>query len=243
MQKKIFITVALCLSICTVKAQEIPDSLAQDFRNFLAKNFSMYRTVNLNWETKWAHNYTFTQDGNELEKGKRRDLHKISFSTMIPVLKLKKVSLYANVQYRSYQFDAIEKTHSATSAIFSQDGYDYFAGGLNGTYYINVFNKPLALSASVIADGWDKGFGKVQGLLSAVMIFKHTKTTTFTAGIMGMTLFSSIPIMPVISYWHRFNNPNLSVDITMPSQFYMRYQLNSHRFSAGASMKIGRAHV
>ena len=63
MQKKIFITVALCLSICTVKAQEIPDSLAQDFRNFLAKNFSMYRTVNLNWETKWAHNYTFTQDG------------------------------------------------------------------------------------------------------------------------------------------------------------------------------------
>ena len=91
MQKKIFITVALCLSICTVKAQEIPDSLAQDFRNFLAKNFSMYRTVNLNWETKWAHNYTFTQDGNELEKGKRRDLHKISFSTMIPVLKLKKV--------------------------------------------------------------------------------------------------------------------------------------------------------
>ncbi|MFR5759874.1 MAG: hypothetical protein ACLUE2_20850 [Bacteroides cellulosilyticus] len=68
------------------------------------------------------------------------------------------------------------------------------------------------------------------------MIFKHTKTTTFTAGIMGMTLFSSIPIMPVISYWHRFNNPNLSVDITMPSQFYMRYQLNSHRFSAGASM-------
>ena len=236
MQKKIFITVALCISICTVKAQEIPDSLAQDFRNFLAKNFSMYRTVNLNWETKWAHNYTFTQDGNELEKGKRPDLHKISFSTMIPVLKLKKVSLYANVQYRSYQFDAIEKNHSATSAIFSQDGYDYFAGGLNGTYYINVFNKPLALSASVIADGWDKGFGKVQGLLSAVMIFKHTKTTTFTAGIMGMTLFSSIPIMPVISYWHRFNNPNLSVDITMPSQFYMRYQLNSHRFSAGASM-------
>ena len=69
MQKKIFITVALCLSICTVKAQKIPDSLAQDFRNFLAKNFSMYRTVNLNWETKWAHNYTFTQDGNELEKG------------------------------------------------------------------------------------------------------------------------------------------------------------------------------
>lgn len=118
----------------------------------------MYRTVNLNWETKWAHNYTFTQDGNELEKGKRRDLHKISFSTMIPVLKLKKVSLYANVQYRSYQFDAIEKNHSATSAIFSQDGYDYFAGGLNGTYYINVFNKPLALSASVIADGWDKRF-------------------------------------------------------------------------------------
>ena len=45
MQKKIFITVALCLSICTVKAQEIPDSLAQDFRNFLAKNKCVRREL------------------------------------------------------------------------------------------------------------------------------------------------------------------------------------------------------
>ena len=41
------------------KSQVITDSLANDFRAFAAKNFSRYRTVNLFWETKWAHDYTF----------------------------------------------------------------------------------------------------------------------------------------------------------------------------------------
>ena len=50
------------------RAQVISDSLASDFRTFMAKNFSRYRTVNLYWEAKWAHDYTFSLDGQEVEK-------------------------------------------------------------------------------------------------------------------------------------------------------------------------------
>lgn len=214
-------------------AQVITDSLAEDFRSLAAKNFSRYRTINFSWETKWAHDYTFTLDGNEVEKGRKKNLHTMRFSTMIPILKQRKVSLYANVQYASYNFDNYGE---GASAIFKNDTYDYYAGGLNGSYYMSLFNRPLILSGDVFVDAWKKGWGKLQGRFSAVMVVTSSEKTTFSAGLMGMTLFSSIPVMPVIAYWHRFNNPNLSVDITMPSQFYLRYQMRNQRISAGASM-------
>lgn len=115
-------------------AQVISDSLANDFRTFMAKNFFRYRTVNLYWEAKWAHDYMF------------------------------------------------------------------------------------------------------DGTFSAVMLLKNTERTSFSLGVMARTMFSSMPVMPVVTWWHRFRNPRLSVDITMPSQFYLRYELEKQRISAGASM-------
>lgn len=193
----------------TAHAQVITDSLANDFRTFMAKNFSRYRMVNASWETEWAHNYTFTLNGKEVEKGRKKNLNTLRFSTMIPLLKQRKVSLYANVQYACYKFDNYGE---GASAVFSNDTYNYYAGGLNGSYYMSLFNRPFILSADISIDGWDEGWGKLQGRFAAVMVVKNTARTNFSAGIMGMTLFSRIPVMPVITYWHRFNNPRLSVD-------------------------------
>lgn len=218
-----------------LNAQVITDSLTNDFRTITAKNFSRYRTVNVSYETKWAHNYSFSLDGKNVENGRKKNLNTTRFSTMIPLLKLRKVSLYTNLQYSNYTFDNYSRDGKA-SVIFAQRSYNYYSGGFNGSYYMSVWNRPLIISADIAVDGWDKGAGKLQGSLSAVMVVTNTRQTSFSAGIMGMTLFSSIPIMPIIAYWHRFNNPDLSVDITMPSQFYLRYQTNNQRISAGASM-------
>ena len=229
----IYVLSLLAFWSVSCRAQVITDSLAEDFRSLAAKNFSRYRTINVSWETKWAHDYTLKLDGNNVEKGRKKNLHTIRFSTMIPILKQRKVSLYANLQYASYNF---ENYGERASVIFKDNTYDYYAGGLNGSYYMSLFNRPLVLSADVFVDAWKKGWGKLQGRFSAVMIVKNNEKTTFCAGLVGMTLFNSIPVMPVISYWHRFNNPNLSLDITMPSQFYLRYQIHNQRISAGASM-------
>lgn len=214
-------------------AQVDNDSLAEDFRSIAAKNFSRYRTVNFSWETKLSHDYNFAVDGNKIEKGRKRDIHTINFSTMVPLVKAHKASLYANVKYTSYNFD---NKGSQPSVIFMDDTYDYYAGGLNGSYYLSLFNRPLILSAEVFVDGWKKGWGEVQGRFSTVMVLKNTKQTNFSVGLMGMTLYNSTPIMPIITYWHRFGNPNLSLDITLPSQMYLRYQMRHQRISLGASM-------
>lgn len=66
------------------RSQIITDSLAEDFRSVVARNFSRYRTINMYWEMKSAHDYTFTADGKEIERGRKRDLHTIRLSTSNP---------------------------------------------------------------------------------------------------------------------------------------------------------------
>ena len=237
MLQKIFFTGICCMMyFIPGKSQVITDSLANDFRAFAAKNFSRYRTVNLFWETKWAHDYTFCLDGQDVEKRRKKDLHTIKFSTMIPVLKLKRISLYTNLQYSRYQFKTYNEYKGSSSSVFLSDKYDYFAGGLNGSYYMSLFNKPVILSATVSVDAWNEDWGKLFGYFSAVMVIRNNERTSFSAGAMAMTLFSSMPVMPIITYWHRFNNPDLSIDITMPSQFYLRNQMKKQRISVGAFM-------
>lgn len=223
-----------------VEAQENNDSIAFDFRSFVAKNFSRYRTMNFSYETKPTHEYVLSAKGNEIERGKKTDLHTIRFSTMIPLVKMRNVSFYANCSYSCYKF---QNDGDRGSSVFRDDGYDYYYGGFNGSYYAMLFSKPLILSAELAVDGWDKGWGKIQALASVLMVLKNEERTKFSAGLMGMTLFSSTPVIPVIGYWHRFSNPDWSIDISLPSQMYVRYQREHHRFSMGAKMSAESFYV
>lgn len=214
-------------------SQEANDSLAYDFRSFVAKNFSRYRTMNFYYETKLSHDYTLTRDGKDIEQGRKTDIHAIRFSTMVPLLKQRKLSLYANIQYNSFLF----KNGSALpSAIFHEEANDYYAGGLNGAFYTSLFHRPLVFSADITVDAWKKGWGRLQGRFSAMTVLANSQRTTFGIGLLYMTLYNSTPLLPIVTYWHRFNNPHWSVDITLPSQFYLRYQLRTQRISLGASM-------
>ncbi len=228
---KIVIACALAVAVLPCHAQVITDSLANDFRSVVARNFSRYRTINMYWEMNAAHDHTIAADGKEIEKGRKRDLHTIRFSTMIPVLKQRRFSLYANVQYASYVFDTDDKS----SAIFSEHSYSHYSGGIYATYLATLFNRPLILSADILADGWNGGWGMLQGRFVAALVLSRSKRTGFTLGMAGMTL-GKVPVLPVISYWHRFANPAWSVDVTLPSQFYLRYEHGNQRISAGCSM-------
>lgn len=214
-------------------AQFDNDSLAEDFRTIVAKNFSRYRTVNFSWEMGVDHDYSFALDGKTQEKGHKQTVHTLRFSTMVPIVKSHRASLYVNVQYRSYNF---EMKGDEPSKTFNEESYDYYAGGLNGSYYASLFGRPLVLSANVNMDGWKHGWGELQGRFSAMVVLKNTHTTNFSLGLMGMTHFSSTPMLPIITYWHRFANPSLSIDITLPSQMYLRYQMRHQRISVGAAM-------
>lgn len=215
----------------TGRTPAVTDSLANDFRSVVSRNFSRYRTVNMSWEMKAAHNYTFTTDGKEMEKGRKQNLHTLRFSTMIPVLRQRRLSLYANVQYAGHVLDCAGKS----SAIFSEHSYSHYSGGISASYLAELFNRPLILSADISADGWDGGWGMLQGRFVAALVFSKGRNTGLTLGIAGMTL-GRIPVLPVIAYRHSFHNPDWSVDISLPSQFYLRNQRGCRRISIGGNM-------
>ncbi|WP_165044442.1 hypothetical protein [Dysgonomonas sp. ZJ709] len=233
---------AICLIILlilttTTTGQTPTDSVKQGVRRYIARNFSEARTFNLYWEKTPFHDYTLMQNGKEIENGEFRHINTVKFSVTVPVLLLKNFSLYANGQFNSYQFEANNNVNGGKSAIFSQndDGYNYYEGTLAGTYRTRIAGKPLILIATAFGDGWNKGFGKAQGIFSAIMIFKQSPTTSFSAGLFGMTLYEKIPVIPIIAYTHQFT-PDWSIDLTLPSRSYIRYQPNNHRFSMGASL-------
>ncbi len=213
------------------KAQSVTDSLANDFRSVVARNFSRYRTVNLYWEMKGSHHYTFASGGTGMERARKRDLHTIRFSTMVPVVRKRRFSLYGNLQYSNYHFEI----PGESSDIFGQEDYSHYQGGLSASYFAGLFGCPLLLSADVSVDGWNEGWGRLQGRFVAALVFKRGDRTGISVGLAAMTL-GKVPVMPVFSYWHRFANPDWSVDITLPSQLYVRYQMRNQRISVGSSM-------
>lgn len=234
----ICLMILLTTLMTTATAQTAADTVKQGVRSYIARNFSQARTFNLYWETSPSHDYTLTQKGNEIEKGRMTDIHTIKFAATVPVLLLKNFSLFANGQFNSYQFETTSNENNGESVLFSKNdgGYNYYEGTVVGTYRTRIGGKPLMLIASAFGDGWNEGFGKAQGMFSAIMIFKQSPTSSFSAGLYGMTLYEKIPMFPIIAYWHQFNQ-NLSVDVTLPSRAYMRLQFsNKHRFSLGASL-------
>lgn len=243
MKKKLsFLLLHICLlSIAintTAQSKYKADSLTSGVRKYVARNFSEVRTVNLYWDHKFNHDYTLKKDGKEIENGRAKDIQTINFSFTVPVLLLKNLSVYANGKYNSYQFDAFTDSDKKESALFTKNdgGYNYYEGSIAGTYRLKIANKPVLLMASVVGDGWNDGFEKVSGIFSAIAILKQSRTSSFSVGLYGTTLFDKIPVVPIVAYTHQFT-PNLGVDVTLPSRAYLRYQFaNSHRLSAGASL-------
>lgn len=201
--------------------------------------------MNLYWETTPSHSYTLKQDGAAIEKGKLHSGQTVKLAATVPVLLKKKFSIHANGQANFYVFETQGGTGNPASILFPDDenSYNYYKGTIGGNYRTKVFNKPFIVNATLSGDGWSKGFEKVQGTLSMLWVLRHSATTNLSVGVHGMTLFNLTPVVPLITYSHQFN-PNLSIDILLPSRTYLRYQFkNSHRFSIGASLSSEQFYV
>ena len=232
----LFLTIGMSI---TINAQTPIDTIKTEVRSYVARNFSADRTFNLYWETNPSHNYTLKHKSNKYEKGKVSSEQTVKFGTTIPILQKRGFTLYGNLNADFYLFNTKNRDNAAPSSMFKEndESYSYFKAGITGTYFLNIFNKPLMLRASVSGDGWYKGFEKIDASLTAMIILKRTNSTHISVGMHGMLLFDLVPAVPIIVVTHQFN-PKWGIDITLPSKIYTRYHfLNGHRISVGSSME------
>jgi len=239
MRKSVICLMIFMVGMTTIShAQTTVDTLKTEIRSYVARNFSEVRTFNLYWETSPSHDYTLKQNGSKFEKGKMRNEHTVKFAATVPIYQKNRFSFYANANANFYLFETENELDGSASSMFkdNEESYSYFKAGVNGTYFLNVFNKPLMLSAAISGDGWYHGFEKMEATLTAILMLKRTASTNISVGLHGTTLFDLVPAVPIVVFIHQFN-PNLSVDITLPSRTYLRYQFkNNHRVSIGSSL-------
>ena len=95
---------------------------------------------------------------------------------------MKKVSLYANIDYSCY---IIRNQPNNESALFQEDTHNYYNGGFTGAYYTSLFHRPLILSTIVSVDAWEKGWGKLQAKMAAMTVLKQSERTKFSVGFFG----------------------------------------------------------
>ena len=237
--KRIELVIAFFIGgcVCGYAQTQPDDSLRQQVRSYVARNFSEIRTFNFSWQASPAHTYRIKTGDQIREKGEMHSQNTIKFNTTLPVVLTKKFSLYAIGQADFYNYNTQKVDGTRLFSQEESDNNQYYRVTLNGMYRTSLAGKPLILNGNLSVDGYNYGVQQVLGTLAGVSILKRTRTTSLSAGLAFIWPFDKVPVMPVITYWHQFN-PHWSVDVSMPRQFYFRYQLGkSSRISAGSVMQ------
>ena len=110
---------------------------------------------------------------------------------------MKKVSLYANIDYSCY---IISNQPNNEPALFQEDTHNYYNGGFTGAYYTSLFHRPLILSTIVSVDAWEKGWGKLQAKMAAMTVLKQLERTKFSVGFLACHFIIQCPYFPSLHF-------------------------------------------
>lgn len=238
--KEILITAwVLVFSNMCVYARHQNDSIRQEVKGYVARNFSEIRTFNLTWMTEPSHSYSIKNHGNNITKGTLCSYNNIKLDVNVPIMRTNSLMVYAmgEAYFDNYH---IENVKSEPTMLSQQknENKQYYSGGLSIIYNNILGEKPFILNSNISLDGYNHGLQQVLLSVTALSILHRSNTTNISAGLTFMWPFYKIPVLPIITYWHSFS-PRWSIDVTMPKQFYFRYQPTSNnRLSLGTSLDM-----
>lgn len=215
------------------------DSTANPGRTvaYAADKLAIVRPLNMEFSKVSPYNFSSKTPNASFPQGRVQRLTQAKISANYNFIKTKTWLLGATAQYRYTQADAsMTNPFSAGPAVVNEN-YHYLASSVNFTYFSTLFKKRAIYSSSLIVDGSDQHLERIKGLLTGVIVMKATPKTKMTLGL-ALYLDPSIglPVIPVFTYEHKFNN-GLIADITLPKSVYLRkYVFNAGRISLGAEL-------
>jgi len=233
--------VMLMVPVMSITAQVQNDSIKKKTQKAIMSSFSSTRFLDLQYEQFSESDYDSDLYDKAFEKGTIKSQKRFKAAVNIPIIKKKKWVLSGSLRYKfeSFEFENVQNFPTAVPAIYHSNNEDFhtFATGVNFTYFSTLFGKTFIYNASIIADGSDNGFERVNGLLIGSLILKRTESTTITTGLLLQTNNTSIsPILPVLSFEHQFRNSAWKIDLVLPKYIYFRRPLfDKGRLSLGTS--------
>lgn len=240
MKTKIIYVLIVCASIRTM-AQEKAAPM-QTVVKAVTDKFPTTRIFDVQYEQLGPTNFDSKLFGDRLERG-RIDSHnrlKVAINVPFYTTDSKRFIVTGSLRYKyeTYGFGDIYNTNSTVSYTRANQEIHYFAGAVSATYMSKLFNKPVIYNATATVDGNEDNVQRVKGFVTTNIVLKRTANTTITIGALAMLDPSSIiPITPLLTYNHKFENSNWDIDFILPQRLlFRRGLLENGRISLGTEL-------
>lgn len=240
MQKAIIFFIILLLSI-VAKGQNKNDTLRKAVQKALADKFPSARMFDVQFQQYLPTDFESELNGNDFEKGEITNHSKVKAIVNLPIYKKPRFMLTGTLSYRYEHFDLndVQDLTGNTAAPYNYSAeFHYFSTIVSFTYYAKLFKKPLVYNASFIADGSNKGYERIKGMIAASLVLKKTERTTMTAGLLvNIDPTAPIPLSPIFTLEHKFQSNPWTFDLILPQRIlFKRPLLENGRISVGTEM-------
>lgn len=228
MKTKIISILFLFLFLQTI-AQEKSTGM-QSFGKAVTDKFPNTRTFDLQYEQLGATDFNSKLFGEPLEKGRINNHNRLKFAFNLPfyVSNSKRFILTSSLRYKYEYYDFKQNSSDNPNVSFTEgkEDFHYFATALSATYMSKLFNKPIIYNTTITVDGNQENIQRIKGFATATLVLKKTANTTITVGALAMLDPSSIiPITPLFTYNHKFENSKWDIDFILPQRVFLRRQL------------------
>lgn len=231
----------LIIPVFSVTAQIESDSVRTKTVKAVTTRFPSTRFLDFQYEQFSPGDYDADLYEKLFEKGTLKSQKRFKAALNAPIIRKEKWTLSGSLRYKfeSLEFENYENLSTSGTPIYHTDNenFHYYSTGLNFTYYSNLFGKTFVYNASVIAEGSNGGFERINGVLIGSFLLKKTEQTTLTLGMLLQTNNTAIfPVLPTFTFEHKFSNSQWSLDVVLPKYVYMRRPLlEKGRISLGAA--------
>lgn len=219
---------------------QVKDSASGAAGKAINDKFPTTRTFDMQYEQFGPTAITTKVLGNNSEKGTVKSHSRIRFAANIPLYRSdnKRFFITNSFRYKHEAFDFVKTQPNANILQKSYTDFNYFANTISATYFSSLWKKPVLYNVSATLDADQYHLQRVKGLASAIIVLKKTAFTTVTVGLLAMADPSSIiPVAPIATYEHQFQNSPWKIDFILPQRFLLkRPLLNNGRLSLGTEL-------
>lgn len=216
-------------------------AVKKEVRKEIADKFAVARVFDVQYQQYLPSDYDAKLFGREYESGEIQNRMKLRVAANIPFLRKPRWTLTSsfNYKYESFELADVANRQDASIPVYSKTmDFHYLSAAVSFTYFARLFKKPFIYNFSVIADGTEKDVQRLKGLFAATLVLKKTERTTMTAGIIGLLDPASVvPVLPVFTLEHRFENSPWTFDFILPQRlFFKRPLFENGRLSLGTEL-------
>ena len=232
------ILISLCCHALQLRGQAVKqldmsrrmDSIKAAYLDEYATRYPMLRQAAFNYDLLGKRTVKGRLHGRPIFEGKAR-LSRISANFNMPLAAWGKNKISGSVNYQQlhYNLDQVKTINANTDYPISNQKGTKSVVGFTGTFSRTdtLLGMPVSYSASMsgLTDEFTS-VKKVNYLATVTVPIKRSANASLSVGLVGIIDPSSIiPIIPIISYWRKYEGRDLDLYIDLPKRLQLRKQL------------------